>query len=126
MRLYRNKAAHLGSSVFRQIGLHDNSGQFYTFIPRQWPYIWERYMKPAGTPAADPSVADLFRETLVHQDLLSYVSGARRKVVVVTATAVAILAAVYRQFGTFDANQAALTELDGSSETYRFDSFAES
>ena len=79
MRLFRNKAAHLGDAVFRYVGLHDDSGHFYTFLPRQWPYIWERHMKPAreSGPLDPDRLPALFRETLIHQDIKSWVRGLR-------------------------------------------------
>lgn len=126
MRLYRNKGAHLGSSVFRQVGLHDDSGKFYHFLPRQWPYIWEKDIKPAGqTPAADPALTEVFRKTLMHQDVISYVGGLRNKVANVIAAGVSVLSSAYRQFRDFPINQAALSELQGSSERYSFEYFAD-
>jgi eukaryotic-like serine/threonine-protein kinase len=45
MRLLRNKVAHLGQPVFREVGLpHLIEERAYVFVPRQWPYIWERYI----------------------------------------------------------------------------------
>jgi hypothetical protein len=35
--LYRNKLAHLGNLMLDQIELHDKSGEFFTFLPRNWP-----------------------------------------------------------------------------------------
>lgn len=122
LRLYRNKGAHLGSSVFRQIGLHDNAATFYTFLPREWPYIWERHMKPAGQHTG-PSVADLFRQTLIHQDVITYVLGVQRKVNAVSSAALGQLALAYRHLQDLPFNHEALAELDASSERYAFDHF---
>lgn len=124
IRLYRNKGAHLGSSVFRQIGLHDDSAHFYTFLPREWPYIWERHMKPAGQHSG-PSVADLFRQTLIHQDLITYVRGVQRKVNAVAGASLGQLVLAYRHLQHLPFNQEALAELDASSERYAFDHFLE-
>jgi len=124
MRLYRNKAAHLGSSVFRKVGLHDDSGRFYVFIPRQWPYLWERYLKPAGErPPGSPTMPELFRETLIHQDLVSYVGGLQGRVTSIVAAAVSLLWLAYQHMKKFPPNQAALAELNGSSESYAFEYF---
>ena len=72
MRMLRNKAAHLGQPVFRQIGLHDKTPKFYTFIPRQWPYLWERHLKPRGSAPSEPGfLPKLFKETLIHQDVVT-------------------------------------------------------
>src|SRR5713101_2252403 len=82
MRLLRNKAEHIGQPVFRQIGLHDATPKFYTFMPRRWPYIWERHMKRRGESVPeDPRFLEkFFLETLVHQDIVTYAKGLRRKV----------------------------------------------
>ena len=82
MRMLRNKAAHLGDAVFRYISLHDQDGRFYTFIPRQWPFIPEEHMHAAdAAPSAAPEpFPELLRRTLMHEDIVSYASGLRRKV----------------------------------------------
>lgn len=125
MRMFRNKAAHLGDPVFRYVVLHDKNGRFYTFPPRQWPYIWERHMKPADpSRAKDPEfLPNLFRQTLVHQDVVTYAQGLRGKVVDVIAVATGVLDEAYEQFKDFPVNLAALTELQGSSELHEFDYF---
>jgi len=123
MRLYRNKGAHLGSSVFRQIGLHDNSGRFYTFFPRQWPYIWERHMKPAGQTYRGSTLPELFRQTLIHQDVVSYTAGLSNKVRTVVGAAALVLGSAYKQLGQLSFNQAALAELQDNSEMYAFEQF---
>jgi hypothetical protein len=125
MRLFRNKAAHLGQPVFRQIGLHDSTPKFYTFIPRQWPYIWERNIKPHGSaPPSDPdALANSFRESLIHEDIESYASGVRAKVQDVIRAGLASLSDTYSQFRDFRTNRAALAELEASSESYQFEYF---
>lgn len=125
MRLLRNKGAHLGHAMYRHIGLHDEAGQFYTFIPRQWPYIWERYMKRHDpSRSKDPDfLPTLFRETLVHQDIITYAHGLRAKVLKVVHAGVSVLVETYEQFKGFSLNQAALVELEGSSERYDFECF---
>ena len=124
MRLYRNKGAHLGSSIFRKVGLHDDAGRFYIFFPRQWPYLWERHLKPAGQSFKAPGLPELFQETLIHQDATSYVEGLRNKVTAVVDAMAAVLALAYKQLGQLPFNQAALAELEGSSESYVFEHFS--
>jgi hypothetical protein len=123
MRLYRNKGAHLGSSVFRWVGLHDGSGKFYRFLSRQWPYIWEKDIKPAGqTPPPNESAqTERFRKDLMHRDVISYVEGLRNKVANVIDAGASVLGSAYRQFKDFPLNKAALSELQGSSEGYTFE-----
>jgi hypothetical protein len=125
MRMLRNKAAHLGHPVFRQVGLHDQTPKFYTFIPRQWPCIWERHMKPRGTPNPyGPNfLKTFFLETLMHQDVVTYGSGLRVKVMSVVQAGISELARTYQQFHTFPLNTAALAELQGNSESYSFERF---
>src|SRR6267378_3949923 len=48
VRMFRNKSAHLGDpAALRIVGLHDDKGYFYHFLPRKWPFIWEEHFKPA-------------------------------------------------------------------------------
>lgn len=125
MRMLRNKAAHLGDAVFRYMALHDRDGRFYTFIPRQWPFIPEEHMHPAGVaPGATPEpFPELLRRTLMHEDIVSYASGLRRKVMEVVSTVLEILDSAYVHFRDFPLNTAALAELQGSAESYAFEHF---
>src|SRR5439155_14999777 len=124
MHLLRNKAAHLGQPVFRQIGLHDKTPRVYTFIPRRWPYIWERYMKPSGSPAVAPGFIPKFlSETLIHQDVLTYAQGLRMKARDVVRAGINALANTYIHVQDFEVNQNALAELQGNSEAYAFEHF---
>ena len=127
MRLFRNKAAHLGGSgsIFRHVVLQDKSGEFHTFIPRQWPYIWERYMKPSGAnlPSFTGGTAELFRETLVHEDIISWVNGLRSRVHATIDAGLSVLNKAYESFQEFPMNSAALAELNGSSVRYEFEYF---
>jgi hypothetical protein len=124
MHLLRNKAAHLGQPVFRQVGLHDKTPKVYTFLPRQWPYIWERHMKVAGeTPVASGFIPKFLSETLIHQDVVSYAQGLRLKVKDVVRVGISIVASTYIHAQDFEPNQSALAELKGSSETYAFEHF---
>jgi hypothetical protein len=55
--MLRNKVAHLGQPVFRMVGLpHENHDKTYVFAPRQWPFIWERYLKARGNPPSNPAL----------------------------------------------------------------------
>jgi hypothetical protein len=128
MRLLRNKAEHLGQPVFRQIGLHDATPKFYTFIPRQWPYIWERHMKRHGesVPEDPDFLTKFFLQTLVHQDIVTYARGLRRKVQKVVHAGIEILGKTYGLVEGFGTNQAALAELQGNSEAYNFEHFPDS
>jgi len=128
MRLFRNKAAHLGDAVFRYVVLHDESDRFYTFLPRQWPYIWERHMKPASDsgPQDPDRLPTLFRETLTHQDINSWVRGLRSTVHTVLDSGLSVLNVAFRTVEGFPLNQAALAQLNGSSEFHTFEYFPSS
>ena len=123
MRMFRNKAAHLGDSVFRYVGLHDNASKFYTFVPRRWPYIWEEHMHPAGAAGTGQSILDLLRESLVHDDIVSYARGVRSRITGLIGAAVEVIDSAYVAFKDFQTNEAALAELEGSSEAFEFQYF---
>jgi hypothetical protein len=129
LRLFRNKAAHLGDAVFRYVVLlHGESDRFYTFLPRQWPYIWERHMKAASDsgPQDPDRLPTLFRETLMHQDIKSWVRGLRSRVHTVLDSGLSVLNVAFRTVEGFPLNQAALAELNGSAEFHTFEYFPSS
>ncbi|TET46100.1 hypothetical protein E3J62_05295 [candidate division TA06 bacterium] len=125
MRMFRNKAAHLGDAVFSYVYLHDRAGRFHAFLPREWPYILEKHMKPAeaSRPKDSSFVPALFRDTLVHQDVVTYVRGLRAKVSDVIVAVVSVLNVAYDQFKEFPLSQSVLAELLASSEAYTFEYF---
>jgi hypothetical protein len=125
MRMLRNKVAHLGQPVFRQVGLHDEDFRFHAFVPRQWPFIWEKHMKPhdPNTPIDRTVLPKLFREILVHQDIISYAGGLRAKVLKVIGSGVSVVGSAYSGFGSFGVNQAAIAELQSNSVVYQFEYF---
>jgi hypothetical protein len=125
MRLFRNKAAHLGQPFFRQVGLpRTGDGKLFVFIPRQWPYLWERLIKPAGQTPHDRSFfPKMVRETLIHQDIVTYSRGLVAKVQAVIAETSAVLAEAYGQFKDLPENQPALMELQSNFESYAFENF---
>jgi len=122
MRLLRNKAAHLGTPLFRQLGLSSRDGQQVAFIPREWPYLWEQLIKPRGHVPKVP-MPQLLRETLIHQDIVSYAKGLLAKVNSVVAAAIEILNEAYERFREFPQDQAALMQLKGNFEHYNFENF---
>lgn len=130
MRLLRNKAAHLGTPLFRQVGLpRKGDGRLFAFIPREWPYLWERLITPAGQnpmPSGQPPAApfpELARASLIHQDIVTYSRGLLVKVQTVIAAATIVLNEVYDQFENLPENQSALTQLRDNFEKYDFENF---
>ncbi len=127
MHMLRNKGAHLGQRIFRQVGLHDTDLRFHVFLPRQWPYIWEKHMKPHD-PNAKPDPAlmtKLLQETLINQDLLTFTRCLHGKVKGVVSAGASVANRMYAAFESFAVNQAALAELERNSEAYEFEYFIE-
>ena len=125
MRLYRNKAAHMGDHMFQYVGLHDENAEFYTFVPRQWPYIKEKYLKPVDSnhPTDSSEMRTLCEQTLVHEDIVSYIQGLCLKVFTVVDTTVTVIDSAYEEFSQFPLNEAALVELEESSKSFDFEYF---
>ena len=125
MRLYRNKAAHLNDAVFRYVGLQDKAGDVHIFLPRQWPYIPERFMALPGskTPTNPIPFPDLCRATLMRQDIVTYTRGLREKVLEVLGTGASVVLAAYDQLKDLPFNGAALAEIEKSTEAYSFQYF---
>jgi hypothetical protein len=125
MRMLRNKAAHLGHPMFRQVALHDRNLQFYVFLPRQWPFFWEKHIRfhQPGTQVEKLDIEKHFGETLIHQDIYSFTKGARRKVSSIVGCGVSSIVAVYKDFSSFQPNTDAINELQKSSLEFKFESF---
>lgn len=125
-RMLRNKAAHLGHPVFRQVGLHDKEAHFFVFLPRKWPYFWERDIT-VHDPIHAAVVTDLrgrFHDTLIHQDVISFASALRLRVFKVIDQGVSVVSSAYSDFCGFQPNERALAELNRNSVAYEFQSFA--
>lgn len=126
LRLLRSKAAHLGQPLFRQIGLPGKDQRYYLFLPREWPYLWEKHIKDAGLEASYEPMPDLLTRTLAHEDIATYAEGARRKVVRVVSEAMAVIGKAYQDFSSFPFNEAALQELGRNSKSFKFEYFSDS
>lgn len=127
MRMLRNKSAHLGDAVFRHVSLHDSKGIFYTFLPRLWPFIWEEHLKQLSSENIDKSfdMPKYLSDSLVHQDVITYVRGLRRKVTELISAGLEVINSAYVKFKDFPPNIAALSELQGNSQAFAFESFKE-
>jgi hypothetical protein len=125
MRMLRNKGAHLGTPLFRQVGLPQlGSDQQIAFIPRQWPYLWEQLIKPAGHAPPSTPLPQLLRDTLIHQDVVTYAQGLLAKVNAVVAAGTLVLNDAYASFRDLPENQMAMLQLKSNFEQYRFEHFA--
>lgn len=126
MRLLRNKVAHLGQPLFRQFGLPRlGDGKIFVFIPRRWPYLWEKHIQPAGQKPSNTPLPQLIREGLIHQDIVTYSRGLLSKVQALIGATLAVINPAYEQLKGFPENQAALLQLKSNSELYKFESFVE-
>jgi hypothetical protein len=123
MRLLRNKAAHLGQPLFRQVGLpRASDGKFFVFLPRKWPYLWEKDIRLVDQHPAVP-FPQLIRDVLMHQDVVCYARGLIAKVKCLIAVAFVVINDAYEQFKDLPKNEAALTELKGNFRGYDFERF---
>jgi hypothetical protein len=122
LRLYRNKSAHMGDHMFMIMSFHDNKGVFHAFMPREWPYIFERHLSVGGAqqqPDQD-HIRHHVEELLVHQDMLSYTHDLLKRVQGLLAIGCGCLQMAYREFRAFQPNSAALAQLDGNTRKYAF------
>jgi hypothetical protein len=123
--MLRNKAAHLGSPVLRQMGLpRRGDGRLFVFLPRQWPHLWEKQIKSASEPAQAPSEFQTqVRDEFMHQDIVSYCEGLVGKVQSVIAAISDVLNEAYEHFKHIPENQIALKQLEGCQEKFGFENF---
>ena len=104
------------------MGLPDKNGKYYVFLPRKWPLLWEKNMKPHD-PAVKPAhMSSLLGDLLINQDMMSFAVGLHKKVVKVVEAAVREVLNMYQDFANFDTNKAAIAELDGY-PAYKFENF---
>jgi hypothetical protein len=125
MHMLRNKSIHLGPAILRQMGLHDRTGKFYVFLPRKWPFIWERDFKAHDTIASSDRARgpSFFTDLLINQDIVSFAGCLHRKVIGVLRAGLSEILRMYRAFETFSTNQAAIMELDRNSVVFKFENF---
>jgi len=96
----RNKILHFGQSMLRMVGLHDQNFDFFVFIPKQWPFIYEAEIRSRGEGLREDSVpiADKFRTSLIHQDVPEFLKGLHNRVFDVTAVIVRWTASMCSEF----------------------------
>ena len=77
-KLYRNKSSH-----FRTLStfcFHDKKGEFYRFLPRQWPYYFQQDIKETKRyPGEEKEPSDSFEKLLMKQDIFEYCEGLHNK-----------------------------------------------
>jgi hypothetical protein len=122
MKLFRDKAAHLGTVHFREIGFHDKNIRFHRFFPRRWPLLWEEHMSAAGSKEPHPTLESMVGQ-FMRQDNISYVRCLRAKVTTLTGVAFDVLDSAYENFKDFQPNQAAMLQLQKSAKVFDFEGF---
>jgi hypothetical protein len=127
MRMYRNKAAHLGHQSYTQFGLESKiDGNLAFFIPRSWPFVAEQYaaVGPPSQPTNEPvDFSDVLSDWLMHQDLEEYSEGAFRKIHVVLGAGFGALHRLYMQLKAVPVANATLEDLEKSKLSYKFEYF---
>ncbi len=122
--LYRNKMAHLGPFMFRQMFFHDRELNFYSFLPNQWPLIPEEQIRPATTPPdANGGVREYCERCLVHQDVIEYSRLLVRRITGLLERGFNVLCGTYEAFRELPQNQDALDALGTASRSYAFQYF---
>lgn len=120
--LYRNKLAHLGNFMFDKIELHDRSGEFFTFLPRNWPHPqWSRIKPRAGSkPKDSKELARYIKNGFIHVDIIEYSEGLIKRVTSMLDAGFGVLTEAYLAFRDFDLNVEALNELKKQHESHAF------
>ena len=124
--ILRNKVLHFGQGMLRQVGLHDTKPKFYVFIPRQWPFIYERYLRPANPEVPhDPIIMrELFTDSLIHQDVLSFAQGLHSRVSGIVSIVALWVAKMCADFRDLAASKESLEALETPLAKSSFEYFA--
>jgi hypothetical protein len=123
-KLLRNKAAHLGTDNFREMGFHDDKRVFYTFLPRRWPLLWEEHIKRSDSTAPHPTLPiEQIIAPLMRQDKISYLYGLRAKVTCLVEAAMGVLDSAYADFEQFEVAVGLLDSLKLSRKEFAFQAF---
>lgn len=122
LRVLRNKLAHTGHPLLFS-GFQCADGDFYTFLPRRWPFIQEEFLSQGPTEEA-PTLGQLYLDSLIQEDLLSFCQGLRERVHLVVETICQVLSDAFQQFRHLQTNQTALNELRANTKHYNFESFS--
>lgn len=77
-KLYRNKQSH-----FRRYSgflAHDKQGQFYHFLPRQWPYYFQQDISYTKDTKTKDDLKGAISELIMEQDIFEYCDGLYKKI----------------------------------------------
>jgi hypothetical protein len=123
LQLIRNKSAHMGDRMHILIGLYNNETEKdYHFLPRCWPVTAQTLLLNIENKSFIPGKEQL-ESMLIHQDAISFVTGLRERVFAIIEITCDILCNAYRDFKTFDTNDAALKNLADNSKELQFEYF---
>lgn len=127
LKLYRNKLAHLGTSMFPILRLHDDNGEFYSFLPNRFPIFHESGISFQNNSQYGPSevqdTADYAKENYIHQDVVEYSERLFEKVYNVIDQCFKVLCSAYTEFKSFDLNENAWKSLKDKKSKYNFKYF---
>jgi hypothetical protein len=123
--ILRNKILHFGQGMLRQVGLHDSKRRFYIFIPRQWPFIYERYLRPKdpSTPHDPDLMRNLLTAALIHQDVLSFTQGLHLRVSEIVRVVASWTTKIWADFSNFPVSQESLEALESPLAESSFEHF---
>ncbi len=124
LKLYRNKLAHLGTSMFPIARFHDDKGEFYSFLPNQFPIFHESVISFSNEAKNEPMEvqdnAEYAKENYIHQDVVEYSEKLLEKVYIVIDRCFKVLCSTYIDFKSFDLNESALKSLKDKKSKYNF------
>ncbi len=127
LKLYRNKLAHLGTSMFPILRLHDDKGEFYSFLPNQFPLFHETgitFKNETQNESCEPqNTADYAIKNYIHQDIVEYSEKLLEKVYYLLDRCFKVLCSTYIEFKAFDLNASALKSLKNKRTQYDFKHF---
>jgi hypothetical protein len=123
-RNLRNKSTHIPGSVRQFVFKHSN-GESYTFLPREWPFIWEKHFHATGSvpPAGPIPMPELLSRILLRQDKVSYAEELRMRITLLVEDVLSVVDQMYGDFGRFPLNEGALEQLLRNSELAKFQAF---
>lgn len=121
--MYRNKLTHLGLSTLQNICLHDEAGNFYTFLPKQWPYFHKQHVKPADDLSPPPESMEVFFQFLLKQDICDYVDGLVDRVRALIDAGIGILCNCYTQCKNYEYNNQLYHALMKEKKSFAFEYF---
>lgn len=83
-KLYRNKSSHFRH--WSSFSFHDKKGNFYHFLPRQWPYYFQQDIKYKKEEKVDNNndVKNLISDLLMEQDIFEYCEGLYNQIYIIT------------------------------------------